>query len=109
MSDSHGTLLMTSDRAPLPHRETVIPSKGLSSNEAFELLRIHGRNELKNVKTPNWLIFLQQFWAPMPIMIWLASIVEVAIGNYPDFGILMAIQFINASLGFYEIVKVRHT
>lgn len=43
----------------------------------------------------------------MPIMIWIAAIVEVAIGNYPDFGILIAIQFINASLGFYEVVKVR--
>lgn len=109
MSDSHGGLLTTSDQAPLFRKEAVISSKGLSSTEAFDLLRIHGRNELKNVKTPKWLIFLQQFWAPMPIMIWLAAIVEVAIGNYPDFGILLAIQFINAGLGFYEINKVRHT
>ena len=82
-------------------------SIGLTSADAFELLRIHGRNELEDKKTPKWLILLQQLWAPMPIMIWIAAIVEVAIGNYPDFGILIAIQFINASLGFYEVVKVR--
>lgn len=81
-------------------------SKGLTSGEALELLRIHGKNELADRKTPKWLILLQQFWAPMPIMIWIAAIVEVAIENYPDFGILMAIQFINAGLGFYEVTKV---
>ena len=108
MSDYHGSLLTTIDEAPPPRKEAAISSKGLSSTEAFDLLRIHGRNELKNVKTPKWLIFLQQFWAPMPIMIWLAAIVEVAIENYPDFGILLGIQFINAGLGFYEIVKVMH-
>jgi len=38
-------------------------------------------------------------------MIWIAAITECAISNWPDMGILLAIQFINASLGFYEIVK----
>lgn len=41
----------------------------------------------------------------MPIMIWIAAITEAAIENWPDMGILLAIQFTNASLGFYEIVK----
>lgn len=41
----------------------------------------------------------------MPIMIWIAAITEAGIQNWPDCGILLAIQFINASLGYYEIVK----
>ena len=41
----------------------------------------------------------------MPIMIWIAAITEAAIKNWPDMGILLMIQFVNASLGFYEIVK----
>ena len=41
----------------------------------------------------------------MPIMIWIAVITEAGIQNWPDFGILLGIQFINASLGYYEIVK----
>ena len=90
------------------HKIPTMPiSTGLTSAEALELLRIHGRNELEDKKTPKWLILLQLLWAPMPIMIWIAAIVEAAIENYPDFGILIAIQFINASLGFYEVVKVR--
>ena len=58
-----------------------------------------------NYDIAQWLIFLQQLWAPMPIMIWIAIIVEGAIQNWSDFGILFSIQMINASLGYYEIVK----
>ena len=38
-------------------------------------------------------------------MIWIAILVEGAIENWSDFGILFGIQTINASLGYYEIVK----
>ena len=48
---------------------------------------------------------MQQLWAPMPIMIWIAILVEGAIENWPDFGILFGIQMLNASLGYYEITK----
>jgi len=48
---------------------------------------------------------LDQLIAPMPIMIWIAAVTELSISNYPDMTILLCIQFINASLGYYEIVK----
>lgn len=117
----------------VPTEENFVPSHGLSTFEANELLLKFGRNELEDISTPKvinysllfflinfphliniftfeflhlqWLIFLQQLWAPMPIMIWIAAITEASIKNWPDFIILLAIQFINASLGFYEIVK----
>lgn len=41
----------------------------------------------------------------MPIMIWIAVIIEAAILNFIDMGILLFIQFANASIGFYEITK----
>jgi len=41
----------------------------------------------------------------MPIMIWIAAITEAGIQNWPDFAILLAIQFTNASISFYEITK----
>ena len=41
----------------------------------------------------------------MPIMIWIAVVVEAGIQNWIDFGILLFIQFANASIGFYEITK----
>jgi H+-transporting ATPase len=78
---------------------------GLTSDEAVKLLEIHGRNELPEKIDPKWKIFLRQFWAPMPIMIWIAIIIELAIANYIDMGILLMIQFANASISFYEITK----
>ena len=38
-------------------------------------------------------------------MIWIAAITEASIKNFTDMGILLAIQFLNASLGYYEITK----
>jgi magnesium-transporting ATPase (P-type) len=78
---------------------------GLTSEQAAKLLEIHGRNELPEKVDPKWKIFLRQFWAPMPIMIWIAIIIELAIANYIDMGILLVIQFANASISFYEITK----
>jgi len=72
--------------------EDFVPSKGLTTEGARALLAIHGRNELEEVVRPKWLIFLEQLWAPMPIMIWIAIIVEACITNWSDFGILFAIQ-----------------
>lgn len=38
-------------------------------------------------------------------MIWIAVIIEVAIQNFLDMGLLLAIQFINASISIYETTK----
>ena len=38
-------------------------------------------------------------------MIWIAAITEAGIQNWPDFAILLAIQFTNASISYYEITK----
>eukprot|EP00804_Cyclotella_cryptica_P010572 CCRYP_019860-RC/>CCRYP_019860-RC protein AED:0.09 eAED:0.09 QI:721/1/1/1/1/0.77/9/1142/738 len=78
---------------------------GLTSAEAAKLLEEYGKNELPEKATPKWLLFLQQFYAPMPIMIWLAIIIEISIQNYIDMGILLLIQFTNASISFYELNK----
>jgi magnesium-transporting ATPase (P-type) len=79
--------------------------EGLTSAEAAIRLAKYGRNEITEKVTPKWLLFLSQFWAPMPIMIWIAIIIELGIQNYLDMGILLFIQFANASISFYESNK----
>jgi len=82
-----------------------VPSHGITSEEADALLKQWGRNELVEKRTPSWLVFLQQLYQPMPIMIWIAIIIEAAIQNWLDMGILLMIQFCNATIGWYEITK----
>jgi H+-transporting ATPase len=81
------------------------PSHGLTTQEAEELLAIHGRNELPEKTTPGWVIFVRCLWGPMPIAIWIAVIIEFSLQNWPDGGILLFIQFANATIGWYETTK----
>ena len=85
--------------------ENFVYSHGLTSAEAEGLLEEFGRNELPEKVVPKWYIFLSLFWQPMPVMIWLAIAVEIAIQNWLDMSILLVIQFANASIAFYEINK----
>jgi H+-transporting ATPase len=78
---------------------------GLTTEEATKRLTQYGRNELPEKRDPKWLIFLRTMWAPMPIMIWIAIIIEIGISNYLDMGILLLIQFTNAFISFYETTK----
>jgi len=41
----------------------------------------------------------------MPMMIWIAIIIEAGIQNFADMAILLFIQFANASIAYYEITK----
>jgi len=95
------------DEPDLQHEfdEDFIESKGLTSAEAANLLALHGKNMLPEKIIPKWYIFVEQLWQPMPLMIWAAVIIELAIGNFLDMGILLGIQFGNASIGYYEISK----
>lgn len=40
----------------------------------------------------------------MPIMIWIAILVEGVLQNWPDFGILCALQALNGFVGAYLFV-----
>ena len=56
---------------------------------------------LQNI--PKWYIFVSQLWQPMPIMIWIAVIIEAAIRNFIDMAVLLFIQFANASIGMHSV------
>ncbi|KAG5508107.1 hypothetical protein GH5_07166 [Leishmania sp. Ghana 2012 LV757] len=93
------------ERATGPPTDLLPPSKGLTTEEAEELLNKYGRNELPEKKTPSWLIYLRGLWGPMPAALWVAIIIEFALENWPDGAILFAIQIANATIGWYETIK----
>jgi H+-transporting ATPase len=86
-------------------KESFIASTGLSSEEADRRLQQYGRNQLPDDSVPKWYLLLSQFWKPMAIMLWIAAIVEGAIQQFADMGILLGILFINAFIAFYETIK----
>eukprot|EP00301_Raphidiophrys_heterophryoidea_P003953 c11757_g1_i2.p1 GENE.c11757_g1_i2~~c11757_g1_i2.p1 ORF type:complete len:1017 (+),score=217.80 c11757_g1_i2:176-3226(+) len=86
------------------HPDFVI-SEGLTAEEAEKRLEEFGPNQLPEKIIPKWYLFCSQLWQPMPIMIWIAAAIELGIENWPDAAILLAIQFSNAGLAFYETNK----
>ena len=70
----------------------------LSTTTAAE----YGLNELAEKKENLFLKFLSYFWGPMPIMIWVAIIVEFINTDWPDFAVLLFLQVINGCVGFFE-------
>eukprot|EP00596_Hydrurales_sp_CCMP1899_P003690 CAMPEP_0119049444 /NCGR_PEP_ID=MMETSP1177-20130426/64741_1 /TAXON_ID=2985 /ORGANISM="Ochromonas sp, Strain CCMP1899" /LENGTH=777 /DNA_ID=CAMNT_0007026693 /DNA_START=155 /DNA_END=2485 /DNA_ORIENTATION=+ len=82
-----------------------IYSKGLTDDEAEVLIEKYGLNSLPETNIPLWYVFVSLLFQPMPIMIWLAIIIEIAIQSFVDFAILFFIQFANAGIAFYETTK----
>jgi len=81
---------------------SLTSTDGLTSEEAARRLELYGRNEVPEDKEPLWKMFAKQFMGTMPMMIELAAVLSVAIGNWADFGIIFALLMTNATLGFVE-------
>lgn len=78
------------------------PKTGLTPAEHAARLEKYGPNCLPEVEVNICLKFLSYFWGPMPIMIWLAIIVEAINQDWEDFVVLAILQFVNGMVGFIE-------
>ena len=76
--------------------------EGLAEAEAAKRLEEFGPNVLEEAKRNELLIFLSFFWGPMPIMIWAATAVVAVEGDWEDFGVLLTLQVVNGTVGFFE-------
>jgi H+-transporting ATPase len=93
------------EEEPKPVEFEQAPHEGLTSQQAAKLLEQWGKNELPEKITPKWLIFCRLLIGPMPIVLWICALIEAIIENWPDFAILLVIQFVNAGISFYETMK----
>lgn len=84
------------------------PEEGLTTFEASKRLDLFGYNELPEKHQNPILQYLSYFWGPMPIMIWLAAIVELvqallgASDHWTDFAVLLGLQWANGTVAFFE-------
>eukprot|EP00946_MAST-07B_sp_MAST-7B-sp1_P001572 g1572.t1 len=102
-------------KADYPEDVPRPPEDGLSTAEAERLLAIHGFNELAEEERNPLLEFLGNFWGPMPIMIWIAIIIEGIPKfnsdtgkteiDWADFIVLFVLQMCNGLVSWYEHSK----
>ncbi len=76
---------------------------GLSAEEAQHRLALYGTNELieRGVKNP-WRILWEQVTAVMVLILIIAAIVSLALGEYDDAAVILIIVVLNAILGFTQ-------
>lgn len=79
---------------------------GLSSDTAQELLTKHGYNELKEKdKTPTWKLFLETFKDPLVIILLIAALVQVFLGEGTESLIIFAVIALNSVLSVVQTKK----
>lgn len=78
---------------------------GLTTEQAEEMYAKWGFNELPEVTVSLYWLFFLQFTGTMPYMLELSCIVALAVGDYPDFAIILAMLVANGVLGFHEQLK----
>ncbi|MGD8586477.1 MAG: cation-translocating P-type ATPase [Chloroflexota bacterium] len=79
------------------------PEKGLTSAEAKTRLERYGRNELiERGRISPWRILFNQFKELMVIILIIAAIVSLALGETIDTIVIVAIVILNAAIGFSQ-------
>ena len=79
---------------------------GLSSDEAKKRLEEHGYNELKEgVKVPTWKLFLESFKDPLVIILLIAALVQIFLGEVVECVIIFIVIILNSILGVTQTKK----
>ncbi|MEM4674845.1 MAG: calcium-transporting P-type ATPase, PMR1-type [Nitrososphaerota archaeon] len=79
---------------------------GLTQSEAKDRLKIYGFNEIKEVaKRHPILLFLDQFKSVLILILIVAALISLALGDVADTIVISFILFLNAVLGFYQEYK----
>ena len=79
---------------------------GLTQEEVTSRLKNYGRNALKEKpKTPTWKLFLESFKDPLVIILLVAAMTQVFLGDTVESLIIFAVLGINAVLGVVQTKK----
>ncbi len=77
--------------------------KGLSDKDAAERLKFYGPNTLQSSsRVSGLLLFLRQFKSPLTILLLMAAVLSMALGDTTDAVIIFAIIILSSALGFWQ-------
>lgn len=79
-----------------------VSTDGISHDEANHRLSQFGYNEIPEEKANPYIKYLTYFWGPIPWMIEVAIILSALVQDWSNFGIILVLLFMNASVGFWE-------
>jgi P-type Ca2+ transporter type 2C len=83
---------------------------GLTNTDVLRLRQQHGENRLPAEKgTTPWTILLNQVKSPLVYIILVAAGVSLAVQEYNDFAIIMAVVIIDVVLGFIQEYQAQRT
>ncbi|QHL88678.1 HAD-IC family P-type ATPase [Nibribacter ruber] len=81
-------------------------TQGLSGAEVQQRIETHGYNELKEAeRDPVWKLILETFKDPMVIVLLLAALVQLALGEVMEAVIIFAVLVLNAVVGVVQTKK----
>lgn len=80
--------------------------EGLTQKEWKERLEKNGFNELEGkVKTPTWKLFVDSFKDPLVIILLIAALVQIFLGEVVESGVIFAVLILNSILGVVQTRK----
>jgi Ca2+-transporting ATPase len=83
---------------------------GLTAAQVLEQRQKYGENRLPSAKrTSAWTIFFGQFNNPLVYIILAAAAISLAVGEYGDCAIIMAVVVLDTILGFVQEYQARQT
>jgi len=87
----------------------VAEEPGLTGAEASRRLASVGPNRLSDDATHPLRAALGQLWAPIPWMLEGAIVLELALGKFPEAGIIAVLLLFNAGLGLFQQSRAQAT
>jgi len=75
---------------------------GLTTQQAQEKLRQYGPNAVPEERPHPVLLFLHKLWSPVPWMLEVTLVLELALGKYTQGIIILALLLLNAVLSFLQ-------
>jgi H+-transporting ATPase len=83
------------------------PSSGLTSEQARQRLLEYGPNAVLEKKQHLLMILLSKFWAPVPWMLEVTILLELALGKYLEAALIAVLLIFNALLSLFQETRAR--
>lgn len=76
--------------------------EGLTSEKAARRLRSYGPNAISGEERSAFAVLLEQFQSGLTIMLFVAGLLTIVLGDFVDGALILALLLLDVSLGFFQ-------